>query len=184
MLITCPSPRALKCGSTSCMPYRADLTLTRMISSISSPVSCDGGRVIPCPTLLTHDVGPAKGRQRGIDDATHLGTLGHVPRDRVAAALTGARHRVQRIGAAGDEHDPVASPGQDHRQRGTDSRARAGDDYDFLTHRDSLRAAQTTQSAGVSQKTSRSRPMTKWPEYWLPCRPATPPATGRCSDRG
>src|SRR5262245_6773368 len=52
-LMTCPVPRSLKWGSTSCIPYSADLTLTCITSSMSSSVSCEGRRVIPWPTLFT-----------------------------------------------------------------------------------------------------------------------------------
>src|SRR5256885_1109649 len=43
----------MKCGRISCIPYSADFTLTRTISSTSSSVSCETGRVMPRPALFT-----------------------------------------------------------------------------------------------------------------------------------
>src|SRR4051812_2527239 len=51
-LMMWPLPRSMKWRAAACIPYSADLTLTAIISSRSSPVRSRTERVIPRPALL------------------------------------------------------------------------------------------------------------------------------------
>ena len=56
-----PCFRALKCGSTTCIPWSAERVLSRTITSRSSAVTASSdGRVMPWPALFTQTSTPPK----------------------------------------------------------------------------------------------------------------------------
>jgi hypothetical protein len=137
MLIRWPCPRSMKCATSTCIPYSADLTLSDIMSSMSSSVRSEHRSRDARPALLIQTSKPPNASmaasRSGSTSARFVTSVSTTmargdPRC-IASAATRSSSGRRRAASTSACHRPRVAP-----QASTNSGARASDDDRLVCH--------------------------------------------------